>query len=80
MRFTASRWGAIPPPIYLPAGDVLAMYEGFLSLYKNGDVSFDQTYNDVCVALQSPDLRGEAKGPADDLARPILSMLGGNAR
>jgi ABC-type hemin transport system ATPase subunit len=74
---TVYQWPGQALPLYLPAREVLAMYEGFVSLYKNADISFDKTYYDVCVALQSPSRRGEAKSAADELAAPLLALLGG---
>ncbi|MEZ4299363.1 MAG: AAA family ATPase [Polyangiaceae bacterium] len=74
---TLYRWPEKPAAIYLPARDVLAMYEGFVPLYGSTKLSFDKTYHDVCVALQSPSLRGEAKASADELAVPLRSLLGG---
>jgi len=74
---TLHRWDPMPQAVYLPARDVLAMYEGFAPLYKSTELSFDQTYYDLCVALQRQYPRGDAKGPADELAAPLLSLLGG---
>lgn len=75
---TLHRWDPMPPAVYLPSRDVLAMYEGFAPLYKSTELSFDQTYYDLCIALQRQSKRGEAKGPADELAAPLLALLGGS--
>lgn len=68
VTFTVNRWPQPPQPLYIPARDVLAMYEGFASLYERAKISFDVTYYDLCLALQSPIQRGEAKAAADQLA------------
>jgi ABC-type transport system involved in cytochrome c biogenesis ATPase subunit len=77
LRLTVHRWSEEPRATYLPARDVLAMYERFVPLYERAKLSFDKTYYDVCVALQSPSLRGEANAPASELAAPLRSLLGG---
>jgi ABC-type transport system involved in cytochrome c biogenesis ATPase subunit len=74
---TVHRWSEKPRAIYLPARDVLAMYEGFVSLYENKEISFDKTYCDVCVALQGSSGRGKAKASAGKLAAPLRSLVGG---
>lgn len=39
---------------YLPAREVLALYEGFIATYRGSQISFDETIYDACVALQGP--------------------------
>jgi energy-coupling factor transporter ATP-binding protein EcfA2 len=77
LSITLHRWSETPKACFLPAREVLAMFEGFVALYKNANVSFDETYFDICVALQDVDRRGEAKSAADAVAEPLRSMLGG---
>lgn len=77
VEVTVFNWPQMPQPLYLPARDVLAMYEGFIPLYERASISFDKTYYDVCVALQSPGQRGDAKEKADALVAPISAILGG---
>jgi len=70
-----------PKPIdatFLPARDVLAMSEGFVSIYEQRRISFDESYRDVCLALAQPELKGSAKEVADALSEPLRSMLGGD--
>lgn len=62
---------------FLPARDVLAMCEGFVSIYEDHRISFDESYRDVCLALGRPELKGSAKVVADSLSVPLRSMLGG---
>lgn len=70
-------WRSVPEAIFLPSRDVLAMYEGFVALYEDRKLSFDQTYRDLCLALQQPELRGDAERAAYELARPLFDVLGG---
>lgn len=65
------------PAVFLPAREVLSMYEGFVPLYQSRALSFDSTYHDICVALQAPLLRGAAREAARGLSEPIYELLGG---
>lgn len=62
--------------LFLPAREVLSMYEGFISLYQSKKLSFDATYYDACVALDAPQQRGPAKDAADALSKPIYDLFG----
>jgi energy-coupling factor transporter ATP-binding protein EcfA2 len=66
-----------PASVFLPAREALGMFPGFLALYKDREVSFDETYNDLCLALDRIPLRGDAKTAADVLASPFSAMLRG---
>lgn len=71
-------WQQIPQAIFIPARDVLAMYEGFVSIYERQKISFDETYRDLCVALGDAELRGEAKKNADEFGASLRDMIRGN--
>lgn len=47
-------------PLYLPTKEVLSFMKGFSSLYQRFDLSFDQTYQDICLSLDLPEIRNEA--------------------
>jgi predicted ATPase len=64
-------WKAGSDSLFLPTRDVLAMYEGFIAAYQNEVLSFDETYYDVCVALD----RGKARGEARITAQKLLERL-----
>lgn len=49
------------------------MYEGFTSAYERRELSFDETYYDLCKELSALPLREKAMGAL----RPILAMLEG---
>lgn len=70
------KWSVQADVILLPARDVLAMCEGFVALYDKYQISFDETYRDVCQALESPELKGAEKEAADRLAELVRPMLG----
>lgn len=45
---------------YIPTKEVLSFMKGFTSLYEKYELSFDQTYADICYSLDLPALRNEA--------------------
>lgn len=61
-----------PTPLYIPSRDVLAISEGFIRLYEKREISFDETYVDLCRALEDVPLRQ----PPEILGQ-IESVLGG---
>jgi len=65
------------PAIFIPTREALALFEGFISLYKNREVAFDETYYDLCLALALPSLRGAREDKASELIAPIENALGG---
>ena len=77
---TKHSWAQVPDALFIPSRDVLAMYEGFLPLYESRELSFDETYRDLCMALQSPMQRGEAKSAALDLTASLRNLLGGDVK
>lgn len=44
--------------VYIPAKEILANAPGFVSLYENREVHFDETYSDLLVRAYRPALRG----------------------
>jgi ABC-type hemin transport system ATPase subunit len=74
---TSSSWEAEESTLFLPTREVLAMYEGFVAAYQNRELSFDETYYDVCVALGRAALRGPRSEQARELAKPLEEALGG---
>ncbi len=46
--------------VFIPTKEVLASMEGFNSLYEKYELSFDQTYQDICLLLDLPKIRPEA--------------------
>lgn len=47
-------------PLYIPTKEVLSFMKGFTSLYQRFDLSFDQTYQDICLSLDLPEIREDA--------------------
>jgi predicted ATPase len=71
------KWPERADAIFLPARDVLATCEGFVALYDQYRIPFDETYRDVCQALEKPLLKGPRKEAADKLSESLRSMLRG---
>lgn len=46
-------------PVYVPTKEVLSFMKGFSSLYETYGLSFDQTYQDICLRLDLPEIRSE---------------------
>ena len=46
-------------PVFIPTKEVLSFMKGFASLYEKYGLSFDQTYQDICLLLDLPEIRQE---------------------
>lgn len=46
-------------PVFIPTKEVLSFMKGFNSLYEKYGLSFDQTYQDICLLLDLPEIRPE---------------------
>lgn len=45
--------------VFIPTKEVLSFMKGFNSLYEKFGLSFDQTYQDICLLLDLPEIRQE---------------------
>jgi energy-coupling factor transporter ATP-binding protein EcfA2 len=89
-RFTVSnlskvtvRTSSLPelaPSVFLPSREALAMYEGFIQAYEDRELSFDETYRDLCVQLSGAQLRGPRLEAVRTLAQPLEQVLNGPIR
>ncbi|HSN98346.1 MAG TPA: AAA family ATPase [Candidatus Nanopelagicales bacterium] len=77
VEVTAATWQSRATSIFLPTREVLAMYEGFVAAYQDRELSFDETYQDACIALGRGALRGPRSDAAKALIAPIEAALGG---
>jgi ABC-type transport system involved in cytochrome c biogenesis ATPase subunit len=64
-------------PIFIPTKEVLSMFPGFASLYRNRELAIDETYFDLCLALDGAPLRGPRLEAIKQLLDPIEQHLGG---
>jgi energy-coupling factor transporter ATP-binding protein EcfA2 len=64
-------------PVYLPPRELLTIAPGFVSLYENTHLEFEETYRDTCLLLGSPLARGPRENSIKDLLLPIEEAMGG---
>lgn len=64
-------------PVFLPTRELLTLYPGFVSIYDNHYLEFDETYRDTCVLLGVPALRGAKEKKASKLLKPLEDAMGG---
>jgi ABC-type lipoprotein export system ATPase subunit len=66
--------------VFFPTKEMLSMFPGFAALYDNVSIEIDETYADLCRALDRPLLRGPRFKEVDKLLAPLESLLGGTIR
>ncbi|MCP5163051.1 MAG: AAA family ATPase [Hahellaceae bacterium] len=64
-------------PVFLPTRELLTLYPGFVSIYDNHYLEFDETYRDTCILLGAPALKGPREKKAADLLKPLEDAMGG---
>ncbi|WP_028492432.1 ATP/GTP-binding protein [Thioalkalivibrio sp. ALE19] len=65
------------PPVYLPTRELLTIYPGFVSVYENHYLEFEETWRDTCVLLGAPTLKGAREERARELLKPLEELMGG---
>lgn len=60
-------------PLFFPAKEVLSLFPNFTTLYEKYALSFDETYYDLCKAIDNPLL----KQPNQELISKIEDVIGG---
>lgn len=65
------------PACYIPSREVFSMYEGFIAAYQSRELSFDETFFDLCVALNANALRGERAEQVAPLLQQLEAVLWG---
>lgn len=63
--------------IFIPTKEMMSMFPGFASLYRARELSIDETYYDLCLALEGTPLRGPRFESIKQLLDPIEERLGG---
>lgn len=66
--------------VFFPTKEMLSMFPGFAALYDNVSIEIDETYADLCRALDRPLLRGPRFKEIDKLLNPIEQVLGGSIK
>jgi wobble nucleotide-excising tRNase len=63
--------------LFFPAKEVLSIYPGFITSYEDREVAFDETYYDLCKALNRFLLRGKRRSEIADWITPLESHIPG---
>lgn len=69
--------GVLEDAAFLPSREVLALFEGFVAAYEKRELSFDETFRDICLALSEKQLRGKRDGMLDALVKPLEDEIRG---
>ena len=69
--------GMLNEAVFLPSREVLSIFEGFIAAYAKRELSFDETYYDLCMALSANQLRGQRDEMLNLLARPLEEEIRG---
>jgi len=67
-------------PIFFPTREVLSIFPGFADLYRNRHMEFDETYYDLCLALEAKPLRGPRFNDIKPLLEPLENIIGGSIK
>jgi predicted ATPase len=66
--------------VFFPTKEMLSMFPGFTGLYRDREMSIDETYYDLCLALEKPLLKGRRFDEVNSLLEPVEQILGGSIR
>ena len=69
--------GITAPAIFFPTKEVISMFPRFASLYRDYHIEIDETYYDLCLALDRPLLKGPRFQKVKSLLEPLESLIGG---
>jgi len=64
--------------VFFPTKEMLAMFPGFRNLYETVSVEIDETYYDLCGALEKPLPRGPKAGEVKPLLTEVEKILHGS--
>ena len=64
-------------PVFLPPKEMLSSFPGFSSLYLQREISTDETYFDLCQALETPPLRDNPNEVQSAVLDKLESACGG---
>jgi predicted ATPase len=65
-------------PVFLPTRELLSIYPGFVSLYEDHQVPFEETWRDACLLLGRPLAKGPRLAAVRTLLEPLESTMGGS--
>jgi energy-coupling factor transporter ATP-binding protein EcfA2 len=65
-------------PAFLPTRELLTIYPGFVPLYENHYLEFEETWRDTCLLLGAPLKRGPTETRIKQLLPPLEEAMGGS--
>ena len=78
VKATASnRLPAMERSVFVPPREVLSLFPGFISAWRERESNFDRTYYDLCMALDAKPLRGPRSDRRAQLLKPMETALQG---
>ncbi len=64
-------------PAYLPTRELLTIYPGFIPIYENHYLEFEETWRDTCLLLGAPLKKGSKEKRIRELLVPLERAMGG---
>jgi hypothetical protein len=65
------------PAVFVPLNETLSMYPGFVAAYERRELSFDETYRDLCVDLSASALKTGVPARLAAIAETLENSVGG---
>ena len=64
-------------PAFLPTRELLTIYPGFIPIYENHYLEFEETWRDTCLLLGAPLKRGVKEARVRELLEPLEEAMSG---
>jgi energy-coupling factor transporter ATP-binding protein EcfA2 len=64
-------------PVFIPTRELLTIYPGFVSVYENHYLEFEETWRDTCLLLGAPLVRGPREQRVKEMLEPLEAAMGG---
>jgi len=64
-------------PVFLPTRELLTIYPGFVPMYENYYLEFEESWRDTCLLLGAPALKGPREKKMVSLLQPLEEAMGG---
>jgi hypothetical protein len=66
--------------LFIPSNEIISVHKGFISTYQKRELSFDETYFDLAVALEATPLINGAANEAENLIKGLKATIGVEVR
>ncbi len=63
--------------VFVPPSEILSMYPGFVAAYERRELSFDETFRDLCVDLSANPLRSVSPPALAEVVAKLDDAVGG---